>query len=356
MELKNLSCGRFLRGFAILMVAVLGAFVFITPEAIKSGAAEGLRLCAGVVVPSLFPFSVVAFFICMSGVLRYGQRCLGRVTRAILGLSWSEFGVFLMSLISGYPIGARLVSQMYNGGEISRERARQLLMFCVNAGPSFIIIAVGNGMIGYKNAGVILFASHITAAVIICRIVTLKRVSIAKPCTKVAWAPLSDCFVKAVASAANGMFSICAFVVLFSVVCELIRIMPVSAAAKDIICCFAEVTSGLAGANVSIPLISFFLGFSGFSVIFQVMASVGEIGFSFVSLVLSRLAHGVVSFVICKLLLCAFPVSTETVSNGVVAAYNANLLSPPAIAALCLMLVVFAFYVSKNVGNRAKYE
>ncbi len=351
MGFKSLSCKWFLRGFTVLLVAALGAFVFITPNAVKAGAAEGLRLCAAVVVPSLFPFSVVAYFICMSGVLRYGQRCLGQVTGVLLGLSWSEFGVFLMSTISGYPIGARLVAEMYGRGEISRERARQMLLFCVNGGPSFIIIAVGSGMLGYKNAGAMLFLSHIAAAVIMCRIITLKRVKAAGGRKNASTESLSDCFVKSVASAANGMFSICAFVVLFSVVCALIKLLPLNEYMADIICCFAEVTTGLAGADVSVPMVSFFLGFSGFSVIFQVMASAGEIGASFVRLILSRLAHGALSFIICKGLLYAFPLSAETVSNGIGASYNANLLSPAALAALVLMLVVFTFYVSKSVNK-----
>lgn len=41
-----------------------------------------------------------------------------------------------------------------------------MLRFCVNAGPAFIISAVGAGMLGNVRAGAVLFAAHILAALL----------------------------------------------------------------------------------------------------------------------------------------------------------------------------------------------
>ena len=42
-----------------------------------------------------------------------------------------------------------------------------MLRFCVNAGPAFIISAVGAGMLGSVRMGVVLFAAHILASVLV---------------------------------------------------------------------------------------------------------------------------------------------------------------------------------------------
>ena len=42
-----------------------------------------------------------------------------------------------------------------------------MLRFCVNAGPAFIISAVGAGMMGSVRMGAVLFAAHILASLLL---------------------------------------------------------------------------------------------------------------------------------------------------------------------------------------------
>lgn len=53
-----------------------------------------------------------------------------------------------MGIISGYPIGAKIVTEFRKNGDCSRAEAERLLAFTNNSGPLFIIGTVGVSMFG----------------------------------------------------------------------------------------------------------------------------------------------------------------------------------------------------------------
>jgi len=73
----------------------------------------------------------------------------------------------ITGLISGYPMGAKTVADIWHDGEISTKEAQRLLAFCNNAGPLFIVGVVGIGILGNASAGYMLWIGHVVAALII---------------------------------------------------------------------------------------------------------------------------------------------------------------------------------------------
>lgn len=55
---------------------------------------------------------------------------------------------FIMGIISGYPVGAKIVTEFRKNGNCSRAEAERLLAFTNNSGPLFIIGTVGVSMFG----------------------------------------------------------------------------------------------------------------------------------------------------------------------------------------------------------------
>lgn len=51
---------------------------------------------------------------------------------------------FIMGIISGYPVGAKIVTEFRKNGECSKVEAERLLSFTNNSGPLFIIGTVRN--------------------------------------------------------------------------------------------------------------------------------------------------------------------------------------------------------------------
>ncbi len=333
---------------SVIAVCVLGgAAIFTVPETVKNGVTNGIIICFKIVIPSLFPFAVLSFFI---NSLFYGiklPKFANKFTHLIFGLSARETEVFLMSMISGYPVGAHLVNQLYKDGGISRKRAEMLLGFCVNGGPSFIIIAIGAETIGYRKAGNIIFISHIAAAFLICRISTLlnkERCIDGRAENKMA--AISDCFVNSVASASNSMRSICTCVVLFSAVVSVIKSLPLNYDIMAYVSCLFEVTNGLSDFRFSIPLTAFFLGFSGFSVHLQVLSAAQSFLPDILRFFVTRLLHGALSYLICKIILEISPVTAATLSNSVNFISGKSDISVSAAISLVLTVCLVGFYLS----------
>ena len=343
--LKIRKIGFFVAAAAAVTAAVL---IFILSDAVKSGAENGLKICAGTVIPSLFPFAVLAYFMSAGGMFEPFLKISERLTLKLLGLNGDEFLCFLMSMLGGYPVGAGLIDKMCADGKLTSERARVILLFSVNAGPPFVVTAVGGGMIHSKKAGVVLLAVHLLSSVIMCRVLTLFYPPTAEKRTeKKPPTSLGDCFVDAVRAASDGMFSICGWVVFFSAFRPIFETLPLGGFARFALPLF-EVTSGLAEGNFTVPETAFFLGFSGFSVIFQVMASSKNFKPKLLFTVISRFVHGLISFALCKLYLSFFPLYIETVSNGKTPVYSSNCLAMPAAAALILTLCVLYGFIRQT--------
>lgn len=339
-----------LKTAVLTVLTVLSAVaVLVLSDTVRIGIKKGLTLCTGNVIPSLFLFTAVGLFISYSGAGRALGRIISPVTKVLFGLKDDEATVLLLSAVSGYPVGARLLDSLYTDSKITRPKALRMLTFSVNAGPSFIVTAVGLCMLKSTSVGVRLLSVHLASTVIIAGLVrflpdrafgneTLSRSGKASTSRTP-----SDAFVSSVSDAGSVMFSICAFVVFFSAVGEIMS-TSIPIAHPEVIG-FLEVTVGLTHCTLKqLPLVAFLLGFGGFSVIFQVMFAAKTIAPKIGLIVASRLAHGILSALVMILLNSLFPISIEagTFSSATAAVSNNSI--PAAIALLLLCTTVLVFF------------
>ena len=93
-------------------LAALGLLLARSAEAAQA-VREGLALCAGSVIPALFPFLAVSGLLT---ALDAGESpALGPLAR-LLGCSQAGARAFLLGLTGSYPVGARTVAQLYRRG------------------------------------------------------------------------------------------------------------------------------------------------------------------------------------------------------------------------------------------------
>lgn len=329
-----------------------GIFILIYSPAIRGGVSRGLQLCAGTVIPSLFMFTAVVLFISLSGAANALGRYIERLSQFIFGLSGEQTVVMLLSFLSGYPVGAKLIDDMYLRGAADQKTANRMILYCVNAGPAFIITAVGEVTLGSRSDGIRLLATHIGASLIIAVVSNIlrKRTRCCDTCTpaadgtvtKIKPRPTGEAFVESVSAAASTMLTVCAFVVLFSGISGGINaVMQEKTAAA--ICGLLEVTVGTAGCTRrQIVKVAFLLGFSGVSVHFQVMAAARHINLKLHRLVLGRILHGALSAGITAAAERLFPRTVAASVNPPSAAASG---SPAASAALIFLCVVLLFSI-----------
>lgn len=309
---------------------------------ISAGIGCGLSVCGEVVIPSLFPFMVMANFIAASGAADLIGKWISYITKPIFRLTERCATPIFLSYISGYPIGAAMAKRLFDNGEIGKRDAERMLTFTVNSSPAMAIFAVGAGMFGSRQIGFLIFGVHVIASVltglIFTRVFIKNDNSISAPIkNNSAKSNLADAFVGAVSDASISMLGICGCVILFAGITRSFDNFKWSAM-------LLEVTVGCKYATrYGLPTVSAVLGFGGASVIMQILTlSKGLIRPHI--LILSRVTHAAIAFSLCKAALCLLPdrvisVLSTGVPNAVVAV---NITAPVSAALLLLSVVIMA--------------
>lgn len=326
--------------------------VIISPKVCTAGAAKGLLLAGRVIIPSLFPFTACVLFIMKSG----GLELLGFAapfTKKVFNLSPELFSLMLLSFIGGYPVGAKLLNEAVKTGRLSKENAGIMLNYCVNAGPAFVVLAVGGGILGSKKTGYILLAAHIAASLILSLFFGFYIKNENTVCSKTEISPGSaDNFVSAVSDAASAVFSVCAYVILFSAVNEYMGYAAQRIPFLKYLSPLLEVTNAVTGMR-NIVIIAFLLGFAGISVWCQIL-SVGKlIRINFAAFTLSRIVHGLLSSLFCALLLKAFGIAvTASALVKYAPTYSGTALSLSMLSMVIVLII--SLFSEKRTGNILK--
>lgn len=126
---------------------------------------SGLALWANSVVPSLFPFFVATELLMHTNIISQLGILLNRYMKPIFNVRGEGAFAFIMGIISGYPVGAKIACNFRKNNICSKEECERLLSFTNNSGPLFIIGSVGILMFKNTTIGVLLFITHILACI-----------------------------------------------------------------------------------------------------------------------------------------------------------------------------------------------
>ena len=311
-SLFYLSLALVLLGFGALIAA---------PETAAAGARRGLSVCAGVIVPSLFPFLTGAGLLAALGLPGLLAAAAAPLTQALFGVSGQGAVPLLLGLMGGYPAGAAAIGELVDRGELSPEEGTRLLPFCNNTGPAFILGAAGGGVFRSPRAGVLLYLSHILAAAVLGVLLSLpRRKNRSRPCAGSIPRPPEVSLARAlpgcVGASVRAVGNICGFVVLFSAFTALLEDAGVfsflalaaaehtaisPAAARAALTGLLELGSGIAAMEGFAPsppnlaLAAFLLGFGGLSVHCQTLSVLEGSGVKLGPHFPGRLAHGLLS-------------------------------------------------------------
>ena len=126
---------------------------------------KGLSLWANSVVPSLFPFFVATELLSHTNIINQLGNILNFIMKPLFNVNGKGSFAFIMGIISGYPIGAKIAANFRKKNICSKEECERLLSFTNNSGPLFIIGTVGISMFGNTIIGILLFVTHLLASI-----------------------------------------------------------------------------------------------------------------------------------------------------------------------------------------------
>ena len=211
--------GKFSAVWVLALAVFTGALPFAVPQVCAQALQEGIMLCIGPLLLSLFPFLIVSSLLiqCPAGEL------LGLPFRPVVRLiglkSPCAARVLMIGFLGGFAPAASAAAEAVRTGQLTAEEADDLLPACICSGPSFVILTVGQSLLGSTELGVCLFAAQILAgylsAAVLCRIKRRAMVS-KRTTTQLPSAPMPQIRLDQVlANAVQNYLKLCGFVIYF---------------------------------------------------------------------------------------------------------------------------------------------
>ena len=275
------------------------------PEAVHNGINRGLSVCSTVIIPTLFPFMLLAGWLSDSSLCRSPGRWMQTVTRRLFGLPGCCAPAILLSLVGGYPAGILAISRLYRQGLIQRQELRKMTAYCICGGPGFIVGTVGIGLMGSIQAGWLLYIAQAITAIGIGISIGHRQPTTTSITTA---PPPKQPFAQIMSDTCRALLSMCGFVTAAAMLLSLSDGMGLSQSiATGIGCSATDVGAAIAGllevscgciALSGVPLaplwLSGCLGWGGLSIHGQLAALLPEERIVDVSFFGWRLVHSLI--------------------------------------------------------------
>lgn len=317
------------KGLIACLIISLIAIMLIEPALCIEGATSGLLLWFQKVLPSLLPFIILINLLCFLGIIFKLSLPIHTLTTRLLGLSGSSFIIFILGLISGYPMGAKLTTNLLESNELSYEEAQKNLCFVCNCGPLFIVGTIGTLMLGNPSIGYFLLLIHILSASIMLLLSRFYKVSSIKTITSSIIVPSKMSFSMAFTSAIqNGMDTIVyvgGYIIFFSMLINLLAHSPIykqfmsilsrllhvdGTSIQTFFLSLLEFSSGsallshtLTNSPLLLALLSALVAFGGICVLFQTQYVLQDSGLSIFPYLYAKILQALLAFLLTFIIL-----------------------------------------------------
>lgn len=291
---------------AILTAAVFMAAIYLSDD-LGGYVEDALLLSVRVIIPSIFPFLLLTDVI--SPYLHFEViKPLSSLFERVFKINGSAIPIFICGVLCGFPIGAKMAYDAYRRGALSRDECERLMAFTNNAGPSYIISAVGVSIRGSVKDGIILYISMILGSVATGMIVGIKK---RKSELYELNIEQKRSFVDIVKSSAIISINVCAFISTFGIFVGLIKSVIKNDVISAIFISLLEIgnasiylaNEGGISPLLSLVMTSFAISFSGLSVICQTLSiQENECRIDTRSYVTRKLIQGVISALLTLLI------------------------------------------------------
>ena len=307
----------------ILLIIVV---IILNPQKYINATFKGISVWATVVLPSLLPFFFLTKMLIGFNSVHKMSSIFACGTKKLYNCPNISSYIFLMSIISGYPVGAKLILEFYKNKTIDNGEAHRLISFCSTSGPMFIIGSVGASLFLNRTAGIIIFVSHIISSLLNgliyrrYKFVDNKNKTFSPTVSPIL---LNECMYNTIISVLTVGGFICISFTLIEILLSLNLLLPFEyvinfiltplniVPGKEIAEGLIEVTRGcvdLSTLNLLptyyIPIVTGLVSFGGFSIHLQSFTFLQECNIKYRYFLLTKTTHLVlgvlVSFVFCS--------------------------------------------------------
>ncbi len=318
-------------------------FCLFSSRDVKSAAIVGINRCISIIIPSLYAMITASVLLMKCGILSAAGQYISPITRFIFGINGEMGAIFLFSLFSGYPVGAKMIYSMYTEGRLPKKTAEIMASLCFGAGAAFIFGCAAST----AKIGRLILASNFIAEILLAIILSFyfrkNPIEEKKYKSDISANILTD----SVTSAGKSLGDMCLCVVIFSVFTKALeksgiihRFAEAFGFSDSVFSAVLDITA-ISEISADIPTAAALISFGGVCVFFQISAIFrGKL--SIFPLVMIRTVTAIISYCICRILQPFF-ISEEVTAVFASSGYMYREVSPiPSIMLILMTGIVIA--------------
>lgn len=281
-----------------LVVFFLILFSLITPSKYIQYSFQGITLWVKNVLPSLFPFFVFSKIILDLNLLEPLTKILYPITKKLFKTNRASCNIFLLSIISGYPISSKLIVDAYKSNIISYEDVIKLNSYTSMSGPLFIVGTVGITMLKNQNYGYILYLGQLIGVLLngfIYRNYKFKKTLNIHPTFEIKSNKEKNILSTAIANAITSILQIggliCIFYISLNAINGLFNLPPIIAGIIELTNGCNSISLAINSNMIKVLLCSVLLSFGGLCIHAQCMDYLSEINFPYKIFLLQKITQ-----------------------------------------------------------------
>ena len=354
--------------YIYLIATILFGFFLATNSKISiNSVKEAGSICTETLIPSLFPFIFFSSFMINSGIFYLIGKILSPFSY-IFFLPKEAISVVLLSVVGGFPVGAKGIKDLFDKKVIDNEQAERMLMFCVNSGPSFILGVIGASLIKNIRQSIIILISQIISSTLIGIFLGIrsrnkyKKIYINK-CKNIKIS-IGDALVSSCESSCMSTLNMCALVIIFNIFFSFLKKINILYFLENLIIklklgeelskCFPIIIFEVTNSCVSISklgnnliLFTFATSWAGLSVHSQIFSIINGIKVKYSKFLLFRILNSCISSLVTFSIL---KFKNIQVNNNIEISKSSHFWGSLSLVIFCIyFLIDLNFFKKKNV-------
>ena len=290
--------GKALKNISSFLCISLTVLMIYFGKSIKDSIYHGLLYSLITIIPTLFPFFILSdvwttfFYVDPNGKICQGFEKLYRT---------SGYGItaLISGFVCGFPIGIKVLSELYREEKITKEEFEYLSGFVNNPSLAFVISGVGTGIYNNIRIGILLYLAVILSSTI-TGFIFRPRISKHSKTKENPWQTFD--FTKSIKNAGLTSINVVSCIIFFSGLIGFISSIINNDVIVGAISLVLEVTNAVElifnaehlSLSYKLILTSFALGFSGFSVHMQAFGFIPKEN-SKIKYLLMKTVQGIIS-------------------------------------------------------------
>ncbi|PJI06627.1 MULTISPECIES: sporulation integral membrane protein YlbJ [Clostridium] len=326
--IKNLHLNNVSNYIITFSLSLVILFIILKPEVCITSAISGAKLFFYSVFPYVFPFLIITNLIISYDGIEIYSKLLGPILCKPQKLPKESAIVLIISALCGYPLGAKYSADLYENKVIDFSTFERLINIASNAGPLFIVGAIGTSMLKNKHLGYILLISCYLSCIVMGIILPYKKSTnyVTQKIKKNVFKKHSFGITlkQSAENAIKVTLQIMSFIIIFSVLIGILKQSAIFKSSetnlfKTVILGLIEMTNGtsiISSSNFEIEIkmitISFLISFGGLCVISQIYSFIGKYKISYFKFMLRKILQGIMSSIICFIIMKFSYIDTNT--------------------------------------------